>query len=86
MKEQDFKDLLAREELNNSAIADKMYPDTKYARTTLSAKLAGRKAGNGHARLTEDDLKKAWKVLKDLADDINSKAPEEENKADQSNT
>lgn len=78
MKEQDFKDMLAREELNNSGIADKMYPDNKYARTTLSAKLAGRKSGNGLARLTEDDLRKGWEVLKDLADDIYSKAPEGE--------
>lgn len=80
MKEQDFKDLLEREELNKSAIADKMYPETKYARTTLSAKLAGRKSGNGLARLTDDDLKKGWEVLKDLADDILGKAPEEEKK------
>ncbi|GGG93499.1 hypothetical protein [Pedobacter zeae] len=76
MNEQDFKDLLGREEINNSGIADKMFPDNKYARTTLSAKLAGRKSGNGLARLTEDDLKKGWKVLKDLADDIYSRAPE----------
>ncbi|MFC4213491.1 hypothetical protein ACFOWA_20020 [Pedobacter lithocola] len=78
MKEQDLKDLLGREELNNSGIADKMYPDNKFARTYLSAKLAGRKSGNGFARLTDDDLSKAWEVLKDLADDIYSKGPEQE--------
>lgn len=76
MKENDLKELLSREELNNSGIADKMYPGNKYARTTLSAKLAGRKSGNGLARLTDEDLSKAWEVLKDLADDIYSREPE----------
>ena len=77
MKEDELKDILGRPELNKSAIADKMYPNNKHARTTLSAKIAGRKIGNGIARLTEDDLSKAWEVLKDLADDIYSKAPEQ---------
>lgn len=77
MKENDLRELLERPELNKSAIADKMYPKNQYARTTLSAKIAGRKIGNGVARLTDDDLSKAWEVLKDLADAIYSKAPQQ---------
>jgi len=77
MKEHELKELLERPELNKSGIADKMYPNNKHARTTLSAKIAGRKLGNGVARLTDDDLKKGWEVLKELADAIYSKAPQE---------
>jgi hypothetical protein len=78
MKEQDFKDLLARPELNKSAIADKMYPNNKYARTTLNNKLKENQYGSDSARkLNEDDLKKGWEVLKDLADDIYSRGQRE---------
>jgi len=77
MKEKELIELLERSELNKSGIADKMYPNNKYARTTLSSKIAGRKLGNGIARLTEDDLIKAWDVLKELADAIYSKAPQQ---------
>ena len=79
MKEKDLKDLLLRPELNKSAIADKMYPNNKYARTTLNNKLKETQYGADSTRkLNDDDLSKAWGVLKDLADDIHSKAPEEE--------
>jgi len=78
MKEQDLKDLLGRPELNKSAIADKMYPNNKYARTTLNNKLKENQYGNDSVRrFGDDDLKKAWEVLKDLADDIYSKAPQQ---------
>lgn len=77
MKEQDLKDLLARPELNKSGIADKMYPKNKFARTTLNNKLKESKHGSDSVRrLNEDDLSKAWEVLKDLADDIYSREPE----------
>ena len=53
-----------------------MYPNTKYARTSLNNKLNERKSGNDTIRvLTDEDLKKGWDVLKDLADAINEKAP-----------
>jgi len=79
MKEQDLKDLLARPELNKSAIADKMYPNNKYARTTLNNKLNEKQYGSDSARkLNDDDLSKAWEVLKDLADDIYSREPQGE--------
>lgn len=75
-RKKEFIELLERPELNKSAIADKMYPNMKYARTALNNKLKERKAGNDTTRtLTDDDLKKGWAVLKDLADDINKKAP-----------
>ena len=71
-----FKAILERPELNKSAIADRMYPNTKYARTSLNNKLNERKSGNDTIRvLTDEDLKKGWDVLKDLADAINKKAP-----------
>jgi len=78
MKEQDLKDLLSRPELNKSAIADKMYPNNKYARTTLNNKLKENQYGNDSVRrLGDDDLLKAWEVLKELADAIYSKAPQQ---------
>lgn len=79
MKEQELKDLLARPEINKSGIADKMYPNNKYARTTLNNKLNEKQYGKDSARkFNEDDLTRAWEVLKDLADDIYSKGPEKE--------
>ncbi|RZL55158.1 MAG: hypothetical protein EOO93_19470 [Pedobacter sp.] len=56
--------------------AGKMYPGKAGSKTRLYAKVKNLKQGNGYSRLTEDDLSKAWEVLKDLADDIYSKAPE----------
>ena len=76
MKEQDLKDLLARPELNATGIANKMYEGKSNPRGRLHSKVNNLKSGNGYARLTEDDLSKAWEVLKDLADDIYSKAPD----------
>ncbi|MBC7744437.1 MAG: hypothetical protein H7096_04980 [Flavobacterium sp.] len=73
-----FKAILERNELNKSAIADKMYPNSKYARTALNNKLNERKSGNDTIRvLTDDDLKKGWEVLKDLSDAIIEKGPRE---------
>lgn len=78
MKEQDLKALLTRPELNKSGIADKMFEGKSNPRGRLHNKMNNVKSGHSTQRLTEDDLKKGWEVLKDLADDIYSKAPEEE--------
>jgi len=76
MKEQDLKDLLARPEINSTGIAAKMFEGKSNPRGRLHNKINNIKSGNGFARLTDDDLTKAWEVLKDLADAIYSKAPE----------
>ncbi len=75
MNEKEFRELLIRDELNVSGIANKMYPNNKSAKAYLGSKLANRKTGHSTQKLTETDLTKAWGVLKDLADDINNKAP-----------
>jgi len=76
MKEQDLKDLLARPEINATGIAAKIYQGKSNPRGRLYNKVNNVKTGNGVARLTDEDLLKAWEVLKDLADAIYSKAPE----------
>jgi len=78
MKEDDFKEILSRPEINATGIANKMFEGKSNPRTRLHSKVNNVKAGNGLARLTEGDLSKAWEVLKDLADDIYSKGPEGE--------
>ncbi|WP_231492194.1 hypothetical protein [Pedobacter sp. Leaf170] len=77
MKEDDFKQIMARPEINATGIANKMYEGIANPRVRLHNKINNAKSGNGHARLTDDDLSKAWEVLKDLADDIYSREPEE---------
>ena len=65
--------------ISQSNLALKMYPDTpKSAKSKFSNKLNEAKAGNGKQRLTDEDLKKAWSALKDLANEINKKAPTEQ--------
>ena len=68
---------MARPEINATGIATKMFEGKANPRARLHNKINNAKSGNGYARLTDDDLTKAWEVLKDLADDIYSKGPEE---------
>jgi hypothetical protein len=65
--------------ISQSNLALKMFPNTpKSAKSKLSNKLNEAKAGNGKQRLTDDDIKIGWKVLKDLAEDIMQKASTKE--------
>lgn len=77
MNENDFKDLLARPEINATGIAGKLFEGKSNPRGRLFNKVNNIKTGNGAARLTEEDLNKAWEVLKELADAIYSKAPQQ---------
>lgn len=78
MKEQDLKDLLARPELNATGIANKMFEGKSNPRGRLYNKVNNVKSGHSAQRLTDEDLSKAWEVLKDLADDIYSREPEKD--------
>lgn len=71
MTEDDFKEILAMPEINATGIAKKLYGDKPTSRSRLNDKIANRKSGNGHQRLTDDDLKNAAAILKELADNIN---------------
>jgi len=71
MTEDNFKDILAMPEINATGIAKKLYGDKPTSKSRLNDKIANRKSGNGHQRLTEDDLIKAAVILKDLANTIN---------------
>lgn len=79
MKEKDFKELLARPEINATGIASKMFEGKSNARSRLYNKVNNIASGHSTQRLTDDDLSKAWEVLKELADEIYSKAPEQSN-------
>jgi len=70
MKEENFKELLSLPEINASGIANKMFGEKPSSRSRLNDKVNNRKSGNGHQRLTDEDLAKAKTVLKDLADKI----------------
>lgn len=54
-----------------------MFEGKASARARLHNELNNLKSGNGLAILTDNDLTKAWEVLKDLADDIYGKAPQQ---------
>lgn len=71
MKKEDLKDLLNKDEINISAIAEKMYPNNtkQAARSRLSNKLNE----NAGQRFTHEDLIKGNEVFKNLADDIYSR-------------
>jgi len=71
MTEDNFKEILAMPEINATGIAKKLYGDKPTSRSRLNDKIANRKSGNGHQRLTDDDLKNAAAILKELADNIN---------------
>lgn len=71
MTEDNFKEILAMPEINATGIAKKLYGEKSTSRSRLNDKIANRKSGNGHQRLTDDDLKKAAAILKELADNIN---------------
>ena len=77
MNEKDFKDLLARPEINATGIASKLFEGKSNARSRLYNKVNNVTSGHSTQRLTEEDLMKAWEVLKDLADAIYSKAPQQ---------
>lgn len=70
MDEEKFKAVLALPEINASGIANKMFGEKQSSRSRLNDKINKRKSGNGHQRLTEDDLKKGEEVLRSLANDI----------------
>ncbi|WP_026902958.1 hypothetical protein [Pedobacter glucosidilyticus] len=77
MKEEDFKEILERPEINATGIANKMYEGKSNPRSRLYNKVNRVKSGHSTQQLTDEDLKKAWGVLKDLADAINDKAPKD---------
>ena len=70
MTEDNFKEILAMPEINATGIAKKLYGDKPTSRSRLNDKIANRKSGNGHQRLTDDDLKNAAAILKEMADNI----------------
>ncbi|NII81711.1 MULTISPECIES: hypothetical protein [unclassified Pedobacter] len=67
MTEDNLKEILAMPEINATGIAKKLYGDKPTSRSRLNDKVANRKSGNGHQRLTDDDLAKASAILQDLA-------------------
>lgn len=79
MTEDNLKEILAMPEINATGIAKKLYGDKPTSRSRLNDKVANRKSGNGHQRLTEDDLNKSAIILRDLAETILSKLPDHTN-------
>jgi len=69
----DAKDFLKSEKLINTAeLARKMWPDNKYAKQKLVNKLNEVANKTGKQRLTESDAEDAKRILKELAEKINS--------------
>ncbi|MFD2961603.1 MULTISPECIES: hypothetical protein [Olivibacter] len=58
--------------INQAVLAREMWPTNKSARSKLANKLAENIVGTGKQRITEKDYEDAKKVLKQLAERINS--------------
>lgn len=58
--------------INQAVLAREMWPTNKSARSKLANKLSENVVGTGKQRITEKDYEDAKKVLKQLAERINS--------------
>lgn len=57
--------------INQTKLAEKMWPENKSSRSKLSNKLNENIAGNGKQRITAQDIEKAKDALKKLTENIN---------------